>query len=175
MAMEECVDTLLVLQAATEIENASQFSVVGTKRYHDVDEALVKVTLTVSPHAFELIREQYKLVSSGEVSDTVCEIHATAYQLISSRTLKTYRVRKEERTVLIDVYERALLTGPGVCLVCTLDLVYRAKSARVRSCARVCCRAITYFFFVGIFESRTRSSESSQPTMGGQCSPEPIR
>ncbi|KAE9258942.1 hypothetical protein PF001_g33193 [Phytophthora fragariae] len=61
MGVDECIETLLFLETAAEMEYASKFNVVGSRLYHDCDEQLSKVAAVVSPHAFQLIRNEYDL------------------------------------------------------------------------------------------------------------------
>ncbi|KAG3094682.1 hypothetical protein PI124_g17160 [Phytophthora idaei] len=79
MGLDGCADTLLFLQAAAEMEYAVLFSVVGTRMYHTIDERLDKVAYMVSPHAFDLLKEEYDLISSGAVRYDIRKIEGPLF------------------------------------------------------------------------------------------------
>ncbi|OWY95917.1 hypothetical protein PHMEG_00033946, partial [Phytophthora megakarya] len=59
MALDECVDTLMFLQAVAEMEYAKKTMDVGQMRYEEADNELQKLACEVSPHAYRLVEKQY--------------------------------------------------------------------------------------------------------------------
>ncbi|OWZ00319.1 hypothetical protein PHMEG_00028518 [Phytophthora megakarya] len=70
MELDECVETLVFLQATAELEYASQFNIIGSRYYHRADEMLLLLANLVSPYAFDLIQkesdlENYRMRAGG--------------------------------------------------------------------------------------------------------------
>lgn len=59
MALDECVNTLLFLQAVAEMKYARRITAVGQMRYVGADQELEKLARKVSPYAYRLVGEQY--------------------------------------------------------------------------------------------------------------------
>lgn len=92
MGVDECIETLLFLETAAEMEYASKFNVVGSRLYHDCDEQLSKVAAVVSPHAFQLIRNEYDLLAQNVGAYAAREVQPSIFEVISAKTSSVYHI-----------------------------------------------------------------------------------
>ncbi|KAE9157338.1 hypothetical protein PF004_g32264, partial [Phytophthora fragariae] len=92
MGVDECIETLLFLETAAEMEYASKFNVVGSRLYHDCDEQLSKVAAVVSPHAFQLIRNEYDLHAQNVGAYVAREVQTSIFEVVSSKTSSVYHI-----------------------------------------------------------------------------------
>lgn len=97
MGVDECVETMLFLESVAEMEYASKFNVVGTRKYHDSDEQLGKVASLVSNHAYELIKEEYDLLRKDLLHYVVKPVHGSLFELKSERTAQVYHINAQVR------------------------------------------------------------------------------
>ncbi|ETO65132.1 hypothetical protein F444_17511 [Phytophthora nicotianae P1976] len=70
MELDECVETLILLQSTGELEYTSQFHVVGSRHYRGADDVLLRSASLVSPHAFNLVQWEYELFKGGVITYT---------------------------------------------------------------------------------------------------------
>lgn len=89
MALDECVDTLMFLEAAAEMEYAKKITDVGQMRYDGADEELEMLAREVSPHAYQLVEQQYWL----------CKDHKTHYGMEAIHPSMFVLTRDSESTV----------------------------------------------------------------------------
>jgi hypothetical protein len=59
MPLDECVDTLIFLQALAEMEYSKKITAVGYMQYQGADEELNRLSREVSTHAYRQIEAQY--------------------------------------------------------------------------------------------------------------------
>lgn len=59
MPLDECVDTLIFLQAVAEMEYSKKMTAVGYMRYQGADMELEQLSREVSTHAYRQIEKQY--------------------------------------------------------------------------------------------------------------------
>ncbi|POM67060.1 Hypothetical protein PHPALM_17001 [Phytophthora palmivora] len=93
MALGECVDTLLFLQAVAEMEYAKKITEVGQMRYREADNELQNLACEVSPHAYRLVEKQYWIAMDRKTRYDVRELHPKMYELTIRRdALEAYHV-----------------------------------------------------------------------------------
>jgi hypothetical protein len=83
MALDECVDTLMFLQAVAEMEYAKKITDVGQMRYDGADEELSKLAREVSAYAYRLVEQQYLLSKDRKTHYELNEIHSSLFELTS--------------------------------------------------------------------------------------------
>lgn len=81
MALDECVDTLMFLQAVAEMEYGKKITDVGQMRYDGADHELEQLAREVSPYAYRLVEEQYWASKDRKTSYGVEEIHSSLFVL----------------------------------------------------------------------------------------------
>ncbi|KAG6945905.1 hypothetical protein JG688_00016317 [Phytophthora aleatoria] len=93
MALDECVDTLMFLQAIAEMEYAKKITDVGHMRYESADQELKKLAREVSPHTYRLVEEQYWISKDRKTHYEMEEIHSRLFVLKGgSDTSASYHV-----------------------------------------------------------------------------------
>ncbi|KAE9068564.1 hypothetical protein PF007_g27641 [Phytophthora fragariae] len=83
MALDECVDTLMFLQAVAEMQYAKKITDVGQMRYNGADEELDKLAREVSAFAYRLVEQQYWLSKDRKTHYELKEIHSSLFVLTS--------------------------------------------------------------------------------------------
>ncbi|KAE9170106.1 hypothetical protein PF005_g27691 [Phytophthora fragariae] len=99
MALDECVDTLMFLQAVAEMQYAKKITDVGQMRYNGADEELDKLAREVSAFAYRLVEQQYWLSKDRKTHYELKEIHSSLFVLTSGDdAATTYHVDTSVRT-----------------------------------------------------------------------------
>ncbi|KAG3242932.1 hypothetical protein PI124_g12237 [Phytophthora idaei] len=75
MALDKCVDTLMFLQAVTEMEYSKKTMDVGQMRCDGADAELKKLAREVCPYAYRLIEQQYWSSKDRKLHFEVEELH----------------------------------------------------------------------------------------------------
>ncbi|KAE9223435.1 hypothetical protein PF002_g14966 [Phytophthora fragariae] len=83
MALDECVDTLMFLQAVAEMEYAKKITGVGQMRYDGADDELEKLACEVSSYAYRLVERQYWIARDRKTHYNMYTIHSTMSVLTS--------------------------------------------------------------------------------------------
>ncbi|KAG6942132.1 hypothetical protein JG688_00018303, partial [Phytophthora aleatoria] len=92
MALDECVDTLMFLQAVTEMEYSKKTMDVGQMRYDGADAELKKHPREVSPYAYRLIEQQYWSSKDRKLHYEVEELHPRLSVLTGDDPTSAYHV-----------------------------------------------------------------------------------
>lgn len=80
MGVDGCIETLLFLKTAADMEYASKFNVVGSSLYYDCNKRLSKIPVVVCPHAFQLIRNEYELLAKHVGAYVAREIQPAIFE-----------------------------------------------------------------------------------------------
>ncbi|KAG2838026.1 hypothetical protein PC129_g5195 [Phytophthora cactorum] len=92
MALDECVDTLMFLQAVAEMEYSKKITDVGQMRYDGADAELKKLAREISPYAYRLIEQQYWSSKDRKTHYEVEELHPSLFVLTGDDPTSAYHV-----------------------------------------------------------------------------------
>lgn len=92
MALDECVDTLMFLQAVAEMEYAKKITDVGQMRYEGADEELKILARDVSPYAYRLIEQQYWMSKDRKTHYEIKELQPSLFLLTGDNRTSVYHV-----------------------------------------------------------------------------------
>ncbi|RLN32094.1 hypothetical protein BBJ28_00016959 [Nothophytophthora sp. Chile5] len=81
MPLDECVDTLIFLQAVAEMEYSKKMTDVGQVRYEGADEEQEKLARKVSSHAYRLVEKQYWIANNRKTYYEIDEINSHMFAL----------------------------------------------------------------------------------------------
>ncbi|OWZ17478.1 hypothetical protein PHMEG_0008582 [Phytophthora megakarya] len=118
MTLDECVDTLVFLQAAAEMEYAKKMTDVGQMRYEGADAELERLAREVSPHAYHLVEEQYRQAQDRKTHYEIKEIHSSLFVLTGGNgSPPSYHVNTEVRCVRSTDNSFLLTCSPFNCIL----------------------------------------------------------
>lgn len=92
MPLDECVDTLIFLQAVAEMEYSKNMTAVGYMRYQGADKELERLSQEVSPHAYRQIEQQYWIAKDRATHYEVTEVTPNMFTVSCGSDNNAYHV-----------------------------------------------------------------------------------